>query len=92
MAAVAAWSSDEVWAMLVLAGIASGLSLEHIVGVAGPQFGGLRAGLVAAATSGSASLVIDGISCLAGTGLITALSPHLRRFTMTGKSPAPRHA
>jgi MFS family permease len=67
-------------------------SLEHIVGVAGPQIGGLRAGLVAAATSGSASLVIGGIACLAGTSLITALAPHLRRFTMTGKSPVPRHA
>ncbi|MDT5025656.1 MAG: hypothetical protein QOE61_2082 [Micromonosporaceae bacterium] len=67
-------------------------SLEHIVGVAGPQIGGLRAGLVAATTSGSASLVIGGIACLAGTSLIAALAPHLRRFTVTGKSPMPRPA
>lgn len=64
-------------------------SLEHIVGVAGPQIGGLRAGLVAAATSGSASIVIGGITCLAGIGLITARSPHLRRFTITAEAPAP---
>jgi MFS family permease len=63
-------------------------SLEHIVGVAGPQIGGLRAGLVAAANSGSASIVIGGVTCLAGIGLITARSPHLRRFTITAESPA----
>jgi MFS family permease len=57
-------------------------SLEHIVGVAGPQIGGLRAGLVAAATSGSTSIVIGGITCLAGMGLITAHTSHLRRFTI----------
>jgi MFS family permease len=58
-------------------------SLEHIVGAAGPQIGGLRAGLVAAATSGSAALVIGGVTCLAGTGLIAILTPRLRRFSIT---------
>jgi MFS family permease len=63
-------------------------SLEHIVGVAGPQIGGVRAGLVAAGTSGSASLVIGGVACLAGIGLIAARTPQLRRFTIA-ESPAP---
>jgi MFS family permease len=57
-------------------------SLEHVVGVAGPQVGGLRAGLVAAGSSGGASLVIGGVACLAGIALTTTLVPHLRRFTV----------
>jgi MFS family permease len=63
-------------------------SLEHVVGVAGPELGGLRAGLVATATSGSAALVIGGITCVAGVGLVAALVPRLRRFTMAGYGPS----
>jgi MFS family permease len=55
-------------------------SLEHIVGAAGPHVGNLRAGLVAAGTSGGASLVIGGVTCVAGISLVAALSPKLRRF------------
>lgn len=62
-------------------------SLEHIVGAAGPQVGGLRAGLVAAGTSGGTALVIGGVTCLAGIGLIAACTPQLRRFTVTRESP-----
>jgi len=58
-------------------------ALEHIVGVAGPHLGGLRAGLVAAGTSGGASLVIGGVSCVVGIGLIAAFTPRLRRFALT---------
>jgi len=57
-------------------------ALEHIVGVAGPQLGSLRAGLVAAGTSGGASLVVGGLACVAGIGLIATLVPQLRRFTV----------
>jgi MFS family permease len=67
-------------------------SLEHIVGVAGPQVGGLRAGLVAAGTSGATALTIGGLTCLAGIGLIAALIPQLQRFAMTRESPAHAHA
>jgi MFS family permease len=59
-------------------------SLEHIVGVAGPQIGDLRAGLIADGTSGGTALVIGGLTCLVGTGLVTALNPELRRFTVSG--------
>jgi predicted MFS family arabinose efflux permease len=59
-------------------------SLEYIVGVAGPQIGDLRAGLIAAGTSGGTALVIGGLTCLVGTGLVTALNPELRRFTVSG--------
>ncbi|GIG88566.1 MFS transporter [Plantactinospora endophytica] len=63
-------------------------ALEHIVGVAGPHAGGLRAGLVGAETSAGTALVVGGVTCLSGLALITALVPPLRRFTMTRPSPA----
>ncbi|MEU4217276.1 MFS transporter, partial [Actinoplanes sp. NPDC026623] len=57
-------------------------SLEHIVGSAGPQLGSLRAGLVAAASSGAASLVLGGVLGLLATALIAVTTPALRRFTV----------
>lgn len=57
-------------------------SLEHIVGVAGPELGNLRAGLVAAVTSGGASLAIGGVMGVLATGLIAVTTPALRRFTV----------
>jgi MFS family permease len=57
-------------------------SLEHIVGSAGPQLGNLRAGLVAAATSGGASLALGGLLGVLATGLIAVTTPALRRFTV----------
>ena len=57
-------------------------SLELIAGSAGPQIGNLRAGLVAAATSGGAALVIGGVTAVLATGLVALSTPALRRFTM----------
>jgi MFS family permease len=57
-------------------------SLEYVAGVAGPQLGNLRAGLVAAATSGGASLAIGGLTGLAATALIAITTPALRRFAL----------
>ncbi|MFI5934509.1 MFS transporter [Actinoplanes sp. NPDC051494] len=54
--------------------------LENIAGVAGPELGNLRAGLVAAATSGAASLVLGGAAALVATGVIAATTPALRTF------------
>lgn len=67
-------------------------SLEHIVGAAGPHLGGLRAGLVASGASGGAALLIGGLSCLAGVGLIAALIPAVHRFTMARHAAAPAEA
>jgi len=53
-------------------------ALEHVVGVAGPELGNLRAGLVASVTSGGAALVVGGLACVAGTSLIAALIRPLR--------------
>ncbi|MEV0715871.1 MFS transporter [Asanoa sp. NPDC050611] len=63
-------------------------ALEHVVGVAGPELGNLRAGLVASATSGGAALVIGGLTCLAGTAALAALSRPLRRATVLAPAAA----
>jgi MFS family permease len=63
-------------------------ALEHVVGVAGPQMGNLRAGLVASATSGSAALVIGGLACVAGTALLATFIRPLR----TAAVPTPAAA
>jgi len=63
-------------------------ALEHIVGVAGPQLGMLRAGLVAAATSGSVALVTGGLSCVLGLLLIVLTVPQLHRFRLPRPAPA----
>ncbi|GAB3974224.1 MFS transporter [Plantactinospora veratri] len=66
-------------------------ALEHIVGTAGPHLGGLRAGLVAAGTTAGTALVVGGLTCLAGLGLVSALVPQLQRLRMTREHPAPAH-
>jgi MFS family permease len=53
---------------------------EQIAGQAGPELGNLRAGLTAAATSGSAALVSGGVLCLAALALIVVKTPQLREF------------
>jgi len=57
-------------------------SLEHIAGTAGPHVGNVRAGLVAAATSGGAALAIGGVAAAAATALIAVSTPALRDFTV----------
>jgi len=57
-------------------------SLELVAGSAGPQLGNVRAGLVAAATSGGAALVIGGLTALAATALVAVSTPALRRFAV----------
>jgi predicted MFS family arabinose efflux permease len=58
-------------------------SLEMIVGQAGPHVGNVRAGLVAAASSGGAALAIGGLAAVTATGLIAVTVPALRRFTVS---------
>jgi len=54
---------------------------EQIAGQAGPELGNLRAGLTAAATSGSVALVSGGVLCLAAIAAIVVKTPQLREFT-----------
>ncbi|MEV4623523.1 MFS transporter [Asanoa sp. NPDC049573] len=67
-------------------------ALEHVVGVAGPEVGNLRAGLVASATSGSAALVIGGLTCVAGTALLATLIRPLRTAAVPAPAVAARPA
>ncbi|MEV8513687.1 MFS transporter [Dactylosporangium sp. NPDC051484] len=53
-------------------------ALEHIAGTAGPHLGNLRAGLVAATTSGGFAMVTGAAASLLGVGLVALLSPRLR--------------
>ncbi|HEX6920339.1 MAG TPA: MFS transporter, partial [Actinomycetes bacterium] len=55
-------------------------ALEQVVGVAGPQVGGFRAGLVAAASGGSAAILSGGLACLAAVALLAVRLPELRAF------------
>lgn len=59
-------------------------SLETIVGSAGPQVGNVRAGLVAAVSSGGAALAIGGLAAVTATALIAVSTPALREFTVSG--------
>jgi predicted MFS family arabinose efflux permease len=67
-------------------------ALEHVVGVAGPELGNLRAGLVASVTTGGAALVIGGLTCVAGTALLATFSRPLRRATVPTPAAASRPA
>nr|WP_228555583.1 MFS transporter [Catenulispora pinisilvae] len=62
---------------------------EQIAGQAGPELGNLRAGLTAAATSGSVALVSGGVLCLAALALIVVKTPQLREFTRPVADPEP---
>lgn len=55
-------------------------SVEQIVGVAGPELGNFRAGLLASFTSPAIALAAGGASCIAAIALIAATYPALRRF------------
>jgi MFS family permease len=59
------------------------VAAEQIVGQAGPDVGNLRAGLIAAATSGTTALVGGGLLCMATVALIAATTPGLRRHSAT---------
>ena len=66
-------------------------SSEAVVGVAGPQLGGLRAGLLATRTSGADALLLGGLTCLAGVAAVALTHPGLRAATAPGE-PAARPA
>lgn len=66
-------------------------SVEMIVGIAGPDLGNLRGGLVAEWTSGGFAVVSGGLACLVALALLVATSPGLVGFrsrTTGAGSPA----
>lgn len=55
-------------------------SVEHVIGVAGPELGNFRGGLVASATSASFSLVSGGLSAVLAIGAVYATNAPLRGY------------
>lgn len=65
-------------------------SLDYLVGVAGPELGNVRGGLVAGATSGSVATIIGGGMAALGAGLIALLVPVALRFSAVPGQEADR--
>lgn len=53
-------------------------SVEHVIGVAGPELGNFRGGLLASATSASFSLVAGGLSAVLAIALVAVANAPLR--------------
>ncbi|MFD3522353.1 MFS transporter [Streptomyces sp. NPDC058653] len=60
-------------------------SVEHVIGVAGPEVGNFRGGLVASVTSAPVALVVGGLSATLGVALVAAFNAPLRAY----RTPAP---
>ncbi|MER5478042.1 MFS transporter [Streptomyces sp. NPDC002734] len=64
-------------------------SVEHVIGVAGPELGNLRGGLLASATSASFSLVVGGLSAALAIAAVWAVNAPLRGYrTPSGAAAA----
>ncbi|SFB44330.1 Predicted arabinose efflux permease, MFS family [Amycolatopsis marina] len=59
-------------------------SVEHIIGVSGPDLGNFRGGLVAGVTSASFAVVSGGVLCVVGIAALALVNGPLRRFTPAG--------
>jgi MFS family permease len=59
-------------------------ALNIMVVTGGPRLGDFEAGLVAGAFGAPASIVIGGLACLLGTGLLSAAVPPFRRYRAPG--------
>lgn len=55
-------------------------SVEHVIGVAGPELGNFRGGLLASATSASFSLVAGGLSAVLAIAAVAATNAPLRAY------------
>lgn len=55
-------------------------SVEHVIGVAGPNVGNFRGGVVAGLTSAPVSLVSGGVLCVVGVLAVAATNRPLRTF------------
>ncbi|MFE4720758.1 MFS transporter, partial [Streptomyces sp. NPDC056728] len=55
-------------------------SLEHVIGVAGPELGNFRGGLMASATSAPVALVAGGLSATLVVAAVAATNASLRAY------------
>ena len=69
-------------------------SVEHVIGVAGPELGNFRGGLLASATSASFSLVFGGLSAVLAIAAVAAANAPLRayRAPAAAAEPTPHEA
>ena len=56
-------------------------ALNIMVVTGGPRLGDVEAGLVAGVAGAPASVVLGGVACLLGTGVVAGLFPSLRNYT-----------
>ncbi|WP_324651092.1 MFS transporter [Georgenia sp. H159] len=64
-------------------------SVEHVIGVAGPEVGNFRAGLVAGATSAAFAATSGGLLCLVGIVVVAVANRPLREFRISRDIPRP---
>ncbi|WP_019436231.1 MFS transporter [Streptomyces sp. AA0539] len=57
-------------------------SVEHIIGMAGPEAGNFRGGLVASLTSAPVALVTGGLAGAVAVGVVAAVNRPLRSYTL----------
>ncbi|MGO2042518.1 MAG: MFS transporter, partial [Cellulosimicrobium funkei] len=64
-------------------------SVEHVVGVAGPEVGNFRGGVLASLTSAPVALVAGGLVASAVVGLVAWRNAPLRRYRTPAPDPLP---
>ncbi|MDF2806591.1 MAG: transporter [Cellulosimicrobium sp.] len=64
-------------------------SVEHVVGVAGPEVGNFRGGVLASLTSAPVALAVGGLAASAVVGLVAWRNAPLRRYRTPSPHPAP---
>lgn len=69
-------------------------SVEHVIGVAGPELGNFRGGLLASATSAPFALVLGGLTATLAVAAVSAANAPLRTYrtpptTVPAAAPAP---
>lgn len=64
-------------------------SVEHVVGVAGPEVGNFRGGVLASLTSAPVALVAGGLAASAVVGLVAWRNAALRRYRAPAPEPLP---
>ncbi|MFD9187358.1 MFS transporter [Streptomyces phaeochromogenes] len=64
-------------------------SVEHVIGVAGPELGNFRGGLLASATSASFSLVAGGLSAILAIAAVAAANAPLRAYRTPSAATEP---
>ncbi|MGA6224319.1 MFS transporter [Streptomyces umbrinus] len=64
-------------------------SVEHVIGVAGPELGNFRGGLLASVTSASFSLVAGGLSAVLSIAAVAATNAPLRAYRTPSAATEP---